>query len=133
MLGNPGEIRVAGEQRQLEANAELGEQGVDRPHLDPASSAVVAEVGGCDVIIPLWLQEGEGGEPLHDRFAGARSSEALKELLQDQAGREDGFAASQGSCELCDLGRDVGWVAPEGQGPDAGIDEDAQPRDRSPL
>ena len=97
VLGNPCKVRIGGEQRQLEANAELGKEGVDRSHLEPASPTVVAQVGGGDVIVAFGLQEGESGESLDDPIEGSRSPKALEQLLQDQSRRVDGLSGFQGA------------------------------------
>ena len=132
-LGDPLEIRVRSQQGEFEADAQLCQQSVDRTDLGPASSAVVPKIGGRDVIFPLWLYEGQGGDSVVDRVSCSRSAGTLQEFLQNQSGSEDGFSAPQSSTQLPDLRGDVGLAAPQSQRPDAGVHEEAQPRDRSDL
>lgn len=127
------EVRVGREHRQLESDAELGEQSVDGAELYSATPAVVPEVGGGDVIVAFGTQEGQGGEAVDDGGASARAAEALEELLEHQARREDRLAGAQSRAKTFHLGRCVWCIATQRERPHARVDEQAQSRDRSAL
>ena len=136
MLRNPQKITVCRQYRELEANAKLCQQGVDRADLKAVPSAGVSEIGGVDVVASIGNEKGQGGEAIDDRVSRSRSPEPLQEFLENEAGREDGFATSESPSQLLHLGLWVGWVPPKRERPDAGVDQPAQsagPRDRSAL
>lgn len=97
MARDLAEILIRRQQRQLEADAELREQCVDGSDLHSVSSTFVAKVGGGNVVTPLRLHAGQGGEAVEDRVARSRSVEALKQLLQDESSREDGLITPEAS------------------------------------
>jgi hypothetical protein len=133
VFGDATEVSVCGQQRELETDAQLRQQGVDRADLKPTHSAIVSEICGIDMVPALGHEESERGEAINDCGSRSWPSKSLQELLQDQAGREDRFATSECPPQLRDFQGDVEQVAPQSQRPDTGVDEDAQPRDRSPL
>lgn len=133
MLGDTVKIGVGGQHRQLEADAELCQERVDRSDLNAAPAAIVAKIRGRDVILAFGPQEWEGTETLDDRLASARPPKPLKQLLQDQPGGEHRLLPSEAAPELRELGCDVRPIAPQGERPDTGVDEEAQERDRSRL
>ncbi len=61
-------------------DADLREDGVDRPDLDATAAGAVAELCGLEVIVAVWREEGERGEAFDDGFLVPGSVEALKEL-----------------------------------------------------
>ncbi|HVS64269.1 MAG TPA: hypothetical protein VMT85_12290 [Thermoanaerobaculia bacterium] len=54
-----------------------------------AASALVADASGLDVIPPIGYDERQRREARDDRLVLARTAEALQQLLQQQARRED--------------------------------------------
>ena len=130
---DPLEVRVCREHRELVANAELGDEGVDRADLDAASAAGVSQLGRANVVLAVGNQQGKGGEPLDDPVPRVRAAKALKEFLKHQARGEDRVTGLEGACKECNLGAAFGSVAPQRQRPHARVDEDVQPRDRSDL
>lgn len=127
------EVIVRGQQGQFVAYAKLGKKRIDRAHLDPGSTASVAQLGSLDVILPVRSDEGQCGKSLENVSARTRAGETLKQLLQDKAGCHDDFLALEGIAQFTDL-RDRGPLVPsEGERPDAGIDEQRHRRDRSAL
>ncbi|HZE91278.1 MAG TPA: hypothetical protein VE029_06150 [Rhizobacter sp.] len=60
------EVLIRGEERHIVPDAQLGKQGVDRAELDTRPTTRIAY--GCrgDVVVPVGLQQGQGGETLND-------------------------------------------------------------------
>ena len=111
MFRDPAEVRVGRQEGELEADAELCEEGVDRAHLEPVPPAVVPQIRGCDVILALGSKTGKRGEPIDDRVACLRAAKALQELLKNEPGREYGFSPAERLPETGDLGREMRGVA----------------------
>ena len=127
------EVRIRREHCELVANAELGDEGVDRADLNPASAAGVPQLGRANVILAVRNQQGKGGEPLDDAVPSARAAETLKELLKHEARGEDRVTGIERPRKERNLGAVFGSVAPQRQRPHARVDEDVQPRVRSDL
>lgn len=96
-------------------DADLREDGVDRPDLNAAAAGAVAELCGLEVIVAVWRQEGEGGEAFDDGFTVPGSLEALEELLVDQARGHDEISALKGTLQRGDVRLLGGCVAAECQ------------------
>lgn len=114
-------------------DAELGEQGVDRPDLQTTAAAGRAQAGGGDVVIAVGDEQRQGGEPARDPLAVARAVEPLEQLLQHEPGRDHQLARPQGVSERSDLGHVGRVVSPQGERPDARVDEQRQARERSAV
>jgi hypothetical protein len=80
------EVHVGREQHELMTDAELSDQGINRPRLDSALAATISNLCRSDVIVAVGNQEGEGREVLDDLFFGLRTGEPLQEFLKDQTG-----------------------------------------------
>jgi hypothetical protein len=93
----------------------------------------IAELCCFEVIVAVGAQKGEGAEARQDRLLVPRAEEPLKELLVDEAGGRDQLAFRERSLESGDLGHVGRPVATQRQRPDARVDEEAQPRERSRL
>lgn len=115
------------------ANAKLGKKRIDRAHLDPGSTASIAQLGSLDVILPVRPDEGQCGKTLENVSARTRAGETLKQLLQDKTCCHDDFLALEGIAQFADLRDRRPLVPSEGERPDAGIDEQRHRRDRSAL
>ena len=127
------EVAVGCQQAKSVAEAQLGQQGVDRSDLDAASAAVVAERGGLDVILDLRRENGEQRELLHDPPRGGRPLETLEQFLEHDPGRDDDVAPLEALGEEQAPRARRGGCAAERQRPDAGVDEDVHERERSAL
>ena len=57
MSGGNHEIIVGREDRQLVSDAQLCEQCVYSPELDPGAAAPIAEGRGVDVVLSIWYQQ----------------------------------------------------------------------------
>ncbi len=86
-------IPIRCQHRQIVANAELREQGVDRPDLNAGAPTFVAKARRLDMILAIGRQQWEGGESFQQRAAGFRSLKPLQQFLEHQAGHYDSFAA----------------------------------------
>jgi hypothetical protein len=81
MTRDIAEIAVGREHRQIVTNAQLSKECVDRSNLRAGSTAVVAQFGGIDVIVPVGREErkrGKSTQYLGSRFA---TLESLKQFL----------------------------------------------------
>lgn len=67
VLGDPGEVRVGGEQRKLVPDTELGQDGVAGADLYAAATRAVAELCRAELVVTVGCQEGKCGEALDDR------------------------------------------------------------------
>lgn len=133
LLGDPSKVHVGRKELQLVSYAELRENRVDRADLHSAPASAIADLRGLVVVVTIWGDERKSGEASDDRLLRARSVEALKDLLIDEAGRNNEIAACQRSLEGSDLRHGGRCVAPKREGPNARVDEQAQSRDRSCL
>lgn len=115
------------------SDAELSQESIDRPDLYPVASAVISQPCRLDVIDAIGHQQGDGGKPTEYLIAGVRAGKALEKLLEDESGREDRFTPFDCLNESLYLLRRSGGIAPEREGPHAGVDEKAQARVRPAL
>lgn len=126
-------VAIGGEHRQIVANAQLGKQCVDRPDLNAAAATQVSKICGLDMIVPVRNDHRYRGKPIDNLLASLRPRKSLKQLLQDQARREDLLSSFDDAGKLLYLTSTDGRVAAKRKRPDTGIDEYAQLRDRSAL
>jgi hypothetical protein len=127
------EILVGREQCQIVSDAQLGQQSIDSADLYASPAAIIPQLGGPDMIVAIGTQERKRGESIEYSVPRPWSREALQQLLQDKAGRKDSLPLGKGSRQGDDLSRRLRLIAPEGKGPDAGVNEEAQSRFRSAL
>src|SRR5581483_5021851 len=69
MVGDPIKVFIAGEHRQVMADAQLGQQRVNRSDLRALPTAMVAERGGLNVILSVRHQQRDRGKPIQDQVA----------------------------------------------------------------
>jgi hypothetical protein len=67
----------------------LCDQCVHSTELNTGPTALVAKVGGGNVVVPIGLYEGEGTEAFNDCRGGLWAGESLKEFLKYQTGRDN--------------------------------------------
>ena len=115
------------------ANAELGEDRVDRTYLDAAPPGAIANLRGFKVVVTVGCDERKSCEPGDDRLLRARPLEPLQDLLIDEARRNNEFAVRQRSLQGAHLDEAGRWVAAKRQRPNARVHEEAQSRERSRL
>ena len=127
------EVSVGGEELQVVMEAEAREQGVDGPELDAVTPAGIADVGRRDMIIAVRRDHRQRREALHDRVAGGGTAEALEQFLQDEPGRVHRLPGRERLPQTARLWSVVRRVSPERERPDAGVDEETHPRERSAL
>jgi hypothetical protein len=82
MLGSVHEVVVRGEQGQFVPAAELNEKCIDCSDLHTSSTAGVAYLGGCDVIVPIGRNDWQRLKPFNYCRYSTRSVEALQEFLK---------------------------------------------------
>lgn len=133
MICDAPEIGVGREQLQFVANAELGEDRVDGSYLDSPPPAAIANLRGFKVVVTVGRDERKSGEPGDDRLLCARPMEPLENLLVDESRRNNEFTVRQRSCQGAHLEEVGRWVAAKRPRPYAGVDEEAQSRERSCL
>ena len=68
------------------SDAKLCNQGIHSTHLQAGLATGVPEVCGRDMVFPVWLNQAQGGKTFDDLLSCFRSSETLKEFLENQAG-----------------------------------------------
>ena len=126
-------IAVGRKHRQVVTDAKLREQGVDRADLNAGAAAAVTKFRCIDMIAPVGNQKRQGREAIEDAFAGSRPGKPLQQLLQYETGGEELFAGLYRSKKLARLRRGRRRIPPKSERPDAGIDKEAQRRERSAL
>lgn len=75
------------------ANAQLGEQGVNRSHLQTRTPAFIAQIRGARVIVSVRNNIRKDIEPLDDLRAGSRARETVQQFLKHESGRVYRFTA----------------------------------------
>lgn len=73
MTGNALKIPVGCEHGAVVANAELGEQRVDRSNLNTATTAVISQVRGADVVLSVGNQKRQRRKAIDNRLATSRA------------------------------------------------------------
>jgi hypothetical protein len=133
VFGDHRKIAIGCQHRQIVTEAKLRQESVDCADLDAAAAASVSEFRRVDMVMPVRDEQWQGGEPFDDLRSVPRPGKPLQELLQNEAGCQQLLAGLDGPHQLAYFRR-RGWcVAPQRQRPDAGIDEEAQLRERAAL
>ena len=132
-FGDSSEVFVGRQHREIVADAELCEQGIDGCDPEPVFAALIAQVGGVHVIATIGNEEGQRAEALDDSLAVTGLEKTLQQLLQDEPGGEYLGAAFERLGQVRHLGAAGRRVATQGQRPDAGIDKQVHRRERSAL
>lgn len=81
-------------------NAQLGEQRIDRTDLGTCSATLVPEVGRCDVVLAIRLQQRQRREALDDLPTRLWPGESLKQFLENNSRRDDDIGAHERAFEL---------------------------------
>jgi len=79
-------ITIGTEHREVMSDAELREERIDRSDLKAAAAALAAKVRSGDVVVALWHDERQRGEPIDDLRSRLRVAEALEKFLKNQSG-----------------------------------------------
>jgi hypothetical protein len=112
MPGGVGEVLVGGQERQLVADAELGEQGIDCSDLHASAAARRAECGGIDMILSFGLHERQRGKAVDDLSSRLGPRKPLQQLLENEACRHDRLRPEQGLLQMPYLWLRADDVAP---------------------
>ena len=78
------------------ANAKLRKQSIDGSNLNTRAAAEVAWRSRVNVILTVRHDMRKSPEPVDNIFACARAGKSLQQFLQNQASRQDDFAALKG-------------------------------------
>jgi len=109
------EVVVGREQGQVMAYAKLGQQGINRAHLNASPTAGIAQPRSVDVILPIRADQWQGGKAFDDVLARAWTSETLKQFLQNEPRRHNNIVTLKGIAQ-CEHLRDDGiLVSPESE------------------
>jgi hypothetical protein len=127
------EIVVGRQQGERMADTELRQNGVDGTYLQTGPATAVSQFRRIDVILPVRGQERQGCEPVDNVFARARTGKSLQQFLQNESGGQDSCATFKGIAQRSYLRSWRSSIAPEGERPHAGVDEQAHRRERSAL
>lgn len=133
MTRNVAEVVIGGKHRQAVSETKLREERIDRSGLDACAPAVIAQSGGFDVIRSIRNDERNRGEAIQELRLSFGAQEALQKLLQDKTRGEDQLTSLDGPDKRLHFTRRRGALAPKGERPDTGIDEQAHLRLRSSL
>jgi len=89
------EIMVGRQQLQLVANAELGEQCVNRADLNAGTPTPITQVRCTDMVVAIRNHERQRCEPCNDVSVSAGPGKALQEFLQHEPGGHNGLGATK--------------------------------------
>ena len=64
--GHVAEVFVGGQHRQIVANTQLRQEGVDRSDLNSGAAAAVAKFGRVHMIAPIGNEKRKGGKAIDD-------------------------------------------------------------------
>ena len=103
MPAGVGEILVRGEQRQLVADTDLGDQGVDRSDLHAAAAAGCAECSGVDMVLSIGLYQRQRGKAIDDLWARLGAGKTLQQFLENEARRHDSLRTEQSLLQMPNL------------------------------
>lgn len=126
-------IPIARKHQQAVANAQLRQERIDRTNLNVVAAADITQRCGFDVIGSVGHQEGKCGEPIQNLLTGLWSREALQQLLQYHTRREDRFAVLNRLDQYRDLRSRRRPITSQREGPNTGVNEETQLRERSDL
>ena len=133
MPGDMAKVSIGRQDREVVTDAKLRQQCVDRTDLNTAPATSVSQLGGIDVVLPGRRQKRQRREAIEDPLGRSGPGKALQKLLQNQAGGEQRLTGLSRAHQFAYFRRREGRIAAKCQRPDAGIDEQAQWRERSAL
>jgi len=113
--------------------AQLRKEGVYRANLHARATAAISQFCGVYVILPIRDNERQGFESRDDVAARTWAGKTLQQFLEYQPRGDHDLATLKGATEDLHLGRSGIAVAPQGERPDARVDEQRHPRERSAL
>jgi len=114
-------------------DAKLRQESVDRPDLDAGAATDIAQIRCANVILPVGHKKRHRREAIQNLCSRFRPGKALQQLLQHETGRQQCFAGLDRADQRAQWRRIDRTIPPQGQRPDAGINEQAQSRARSAL
>jgi hypothetical protein len=81
MFEGGAKVIVRTEQNKIVSDAKLNQHCVNSSDLDAVPPAGVPDFCRVNVVLSIWLQEGEGGESVNQLTSCLWSCKALKQLL----------------------------------------------------
>lgn len=114
-------------------DAKLRDYSIDGADLDAGAAAAIAQCSSIDMILAVRLQEGQHVEPVDDVLGGPRTGKSLQQFLEDKAGGHNRIATIESFSQLTHFRSPRGLIPPEGERPDAGVNEKTHRRERSAL
>jgi hypothetical protein len=133
MFGDSSEVGIGCQHDELILDTKLRQKRIDGADLDSAAAAFVSQPRGGDVIFPGRDEECQGLEGVKDLRSIFWPLKTLKHFLKDQTRGENRAAALEELREVLDFSRTRGSIAAQGEGPDAGVDEEVHFLERSFL
>lgn len=115
------------------SDGQVGDEGINRADLNTNGAQRVADARGGDVVIAGGRQVLQHSERFRDLCPGSLWDDALEQFLKDHPGGGNDLTTGERISQRPDL-RDVRRsVSAQSERPDARIDEQAHPRERSAL
>ena len=127
------EVVVGRQQFEVVPETQLRQKRIDRSDLDSSAATFVAQGRGLDVILTIRHDQRQRRETIQDLIARLRASKPLKNFLQYEPGGVDGFPCAERRDESTHLRQVPRGIPPQSQRPDARVDEQFHPRERSAL
>ena len=115
------------------SDCQVGNEGIDRADLNTCGTQRVAHARRSDMIFARGREVLQCSEHLDDLRPGSFRDDALEQFLQDHSGDGDDFPTGERIPQRPDLRQIRGSVPAQREGPDARVDEQAHPRERSAL
>ena len=115
------------------SDGQVGDEGIDRADLNTSGTQRVAHARRSDVIFARGREVLQRSEHLDDLRPGSFRDDALEQFLQDQPGGGDDLTTGERIAQRPDLGHIRRSVPAQRERPDARVDEQAHPRERSAL
>ncbi len=104
-------VSVCREQQEIVPNAKPCNQGIDRLDLNAFAAASVANLSRFDMVLAVWRNYRQDRKSFDDGVAILGTREALKQLLQHQAGGIDRFPRAESAPQPIYL-RSIAWRVP---------------------
>jgi hypothetical protein len=115
------------------SDGQMGNEGIDCADLNTCGTQRVAHASRCDMIFARGREVLQRREHLDDLRPGSFGDDALEQFLQDHPGGGDDLTTSERIPQCPDLSHIRGSVPAQRERPDARVDEQAHPRERSAL
>lgn len=133
MAGCGAEVIVCGEERVTTSDGQVGDEGIDRANLNTSGTQRVTHASRSHVIFARGCEVLQRSKHLDDLCPGSFRDDALEQFLQNHPGRGDDLTTGERTPQRLDLGHIRRSVPAQRERPNARVDEQAHPRERSAL